>query len=210
VEKYLGPPKFLPDAELDTLAQPGLAVGLAWTSVGGALLHIETSIVPGKGKLLLTGKLGEVMKESAQAALTYCRGRSKELGVDDSYFDNHDIHIHFPAGAIPKDGPSAGITMTAALCSAITGQSVKKGIAMTGEVTLRGRVLPIGGLKEKALAALRVGITQVIIPKDNEKDLVEIPKEMRGKLTFHPVSHMDEVLALTLGSLNKLAAKAEK
>ena len=209
VEKYLGPPKFLPDAELDTLAQPGLAVGLAWTSVGGVLLHIETSIVPGKGKLILTGKLGEVMKESAQAALTYCRGRSKELGVDDSYFDNHDIHIHFPAGAIPKDGPSAGITMTVALCSAITGQSVKKGIAMTGEVTLRGRVLPIGGLKEKALAALRVGITQVIIPKDNEKDLVEIPAEMRGKLTFHPVKHMDEVLALTLGSLKKLAEKTK-
>ncbi len=203
VEKYLGPPKFLPDAELDTLAQPGLAVGLAWTSVGGVLLHIETSIVPGKGKLILTGKLGDVMKESAQAALTYCRGISKELGVENAYFDNRDIHIHFPAGAIPKDGPSAGITMTVALCSAITGQTVKKGIAMTGEVTLRGRVLPIGGLKEKALAALRAGIKQVIIPKENEKDLVEIPEEMRSKLTFYPVKHMDEVLALTLGSFKK-------
>jgi ATP-dependent Lon protease len=203
VEKYLGPPKYLPDAELDTLAQPGLAVGLAWTSVGGALLHIETSIVPGKGGLILTGKLGEVMKESAQAALTYCRSRSDELGVEKGFFESRDIHIHVPAGAIPKDGPSAGITMTTALCSAITGQKVSKGIAMTGEVTLRGRVLPIGGLKEKALAALRAGITKVIIPKDNEKDLVEIPEEMRKKLTFHPVSHMDEVIQLTLGSFKK-------
>jgi ATP-dependent Lon protease len=207
VEKYLGPPKFLPDAELDTHSQPGLAVGLAWTSVGGALLHIETSIVPGKGKLILTGQLGEVMKESAQAALTYCRGRSKELGLEDGYFDSKDIHIHFPAGAIPKDGPSAGITMTVALCSAITGQTVKKGIAMTGEVTLRGRVLPIGGLKEKALAALRAGIKDIIIPKDNEKDLVEIPEEMRGQLSFHPVSHMDEVIGLTLGSFKKSSAE---
>ncbi|CAK8712166.1 MAG: ATP-dependent proteinase, Serine peptidase, MEROPS family S16 [Candidatus Electronema aureum] len=209
VEKYLGPPKYLPDAELDTLAQPGLAVGLAWTSVGGVLLHIETSIVPGKGSLLLTGKLGEVMKESAQAALTYCRSRSSELGVEKGYFESRDIHIHVPAGAIPKDGPSAGITMTVALCSAITEQKVRKGIAMTGEVTLRGRVLPIGGLKEKALAALRAGITKVIIPKDNEKDLVEIPDEMRRKLIFYPVSHMDEVIELTLGSFKKPEHKAE-
>jgi ATP-dependent Lon protease len=210
VEKYLGPPKYLPDAELDTLAQPGLAVGLAWTSVGGALLHIETSIVPGKGGLMLTGKLGEVMKESAQAALTYCRSRSSWLGVEKGYFESRDIHIHVPAGAIPKDGPSAGITMTVALCSAITEQKVRKGIAMTGEVTLRGRVLPIGGLKEKALAALRAGITKVIIPKDNEKDLVEIPEEMRRKLIFYPVSHMDEVIELTLGSLKKPESKDEK
>lgn len=203
LEKYLGPPKFLPDTEIDTLKQPGLAIGLAWTSVGGVLLHIETSIVPGKGKLLLTGQLGEVMKESGQAALTYCRSRSKELGLEDSYFETIDIHIHFPAGAIPKDGPSAGITMTTALCSALTKQRVRKGIAMTGEVTLRGRVLPIGGLKEKALAALRAGIKQVIIPKDNEKDLVEIPEEMRRKITFYPVSHMDEVIELTLGKFDK-------
>ncbi|WP_417915822.1 endopeptidase La [Candidatus Electronema sp. JC] len=209
VEKYLGPPKYLPDAEMDTLAQPGLAVGLAWTSVGGALLHIETSIVPGKGGLMLTGKLGEVMKESAQAALTYCRSRSSELGVEKGYFESRDIHIHVPAGAIPKDGPSAGITMTVALCSAITEKKVSKGIAMTGEVTLRGRVLPIGGLKEKALAALRAGITKVIIPKDNEKDLVEIPEEMRRKLIFYPVSHMDEVLQLTLGSGFKTPERKE-
>ncbi len=199
LEKYLGPPRFIPDAELDTLMQPGLVVGLAWTEVGGELLHIETSILPGKGKLILTGQLGDVMKESAQAALTYCRSRSKQLGVKDDYFDTIDIHIHVPAGAIPKDGPSAGITMTTALYSAIVEKTVKKGLAMTGEVTLRGRVLPIGGLKEKALAALRAGINKIIIPHENEKDLVEIPEELRKKITFYPVKHMDEVIELALG-----------
>jgi ATP-dependent Lon protease len=200
LDKYLGPPRFIPDAELDTLMQPGLVVGLAWTEVGGELLHIETSILPGKGKLILTGQLGDVMKESAQAALTYCRSRSKQLGVADDYFDTIDIHIHVPAGAIPKDGPSAGITMTTALYSAIVEKTVKKGLAMTGEVTLRGRVLPIGGLKEKALAALRYGINKIIIPYENEKDLVEIPAELRKKITFYPVKHMDEVVKLALGT----------
>ena len=207
LEKYLGPPKFIPDAELDTLMQPGLVVGLAWTEVGGELLHIETSILPGKGKLILTGQLGDVMKESAQAALTYCRSRSKQLGVDDNYFDTIDIHIHVPAGAIPKDGPSAGITMTTALYSAIVEKTVKKGFAMTGEVTLRGRVLPIGGLKEKALAALRYGINKIIIPFENEKDLVEIPKEVRDSITFYPVKHMDEVIDLALGKYKKTGRK---
>ncbi|MGB5685847.1 MAG: endopeptidase La [Candidatus Electrothrix sp.] len=207
LKKYLGPPNYLPETELDTLQQPGLAVGLAWTSVGGVLLHIETSVLPGKGKLILTGQLGDVMKESAQAALTYCRSRSKALGVSDDYFETIDIHVHVPAGAIPKDGPSAGITMTTALCSAITGQMVKKGVAMTGEVTLRGRVLPIGGLKEKALAALRADIKKIIIPHDNEKDLVEIPEEMRKKLSFFPVKHMDEVLEHALGGLKKSVVK---
>ncbi|WP_446011544.1 endopeptidase La [Candidatus Electrothrix sp.] len=207
LKKYLGPHKYLPETELDTLQQPGLAIGLAWTSVGGALLHIETSVLPGKGKLLLTGQLGDVMKESAQAALTYCRSRGKALGVSEEYFDTIDIHVHVPAGAIPKDGPSAGITMTTALCSAITGKMVKKGMAMTGEVTLRGRVLPIGGLKEKSLAALQAGIKQIIIPQDNEKDLVEIPEEMRKKLSFFPVEHMDEVIEHALGDLKKTAGK---
>ena len=207
LEKYLGPPRFIPDAELDTLMQPGLVVGLAWTEVGGELLHIETSILPGKGKLILTGQLGDVMKESAQAALTYCRSRSKQLGVKDDYFDTIDIHIHVPAGAIPKDGPSAGITMTTALYSAIVEKTVKKGVAMTGEVTLRGRVLPIGGLKEKALAALRAGIDKIIIPYENEKDLVEIPEELRKKITFYPVKHMDEVIELALGSFKKPVRK---
>ena len=207
LEKYLGPPRFIPDAELDTLMQPGLVVGLAWTEVGGELLHIETSILPGKGKLILTGQLGDVMKESAQAALTYCRSRGKQLGVEDNYFESIDIHIHVPAGAIPKDGPSAGITMTTALYSAIVEKTVKKGVAMTGEVTLRGRVLPIGGLKEKALAALRAGIDKIIIPHENEKDLVEIPEELRNKITFYPVKHMDEVIELALGAFNKPARK---
>ncbi len=202
MEKYLGPPKFLPETELDTSSQPGLVVGLAWTEVGGELLHIETSVLPGKGKLLLTGQLGEVMKESAQAALSYCRSRNKELGVEPDYFDKVDIHIHVPAGAIPKDGPSAGITMTTALFSAISGTVVKKGIAMTGEVTLRGRVLPIGGLKDKALAALRAGITKVIIPLENQKDLVEIPEELRKKISFFPVKHMDDVIELALGKIS--------
>ncbi len=203
LDKYLGPPKFLPDAELDTLDQPGLVVGLAWTEVGGELLHIETTIVPGKGKLTLTGQLGDVMKESAQAALSYCRSRNKQLGVSDTYFDEIDIHIHVPAGAIPKDGPSAGITMATALYSAIARKNVKKGMAMTGEVTLRGRVLPIGGLKEKALAALRSGITKVIIPMENKKDLVEIPEELRRKITFYPVKDMDSVIELALGKIKK-------
>ena len=203
LDKYLGPPKFIPEAEMDTLSQPGLVVGLAWTEVGGELLHIETNIMPGKGKLILTGQLGEVMKESAQAALSYCRSRSGQLGVAEGYFDTIDIHIHVPAGAIPKDGPSAGITMATALYSAIVGQSVRKGLAMTGEVTLRGRVLPIGGLKEKALAALRAGILKVIIPVENQKDLVEIPEELRKKITFHPVKDMDQVIEIALGKIKK-------
>ncbi|RUM38522.1 MAG: endopeptidase La [Desulfobulbus sp.] len=207
LDKYLGPPRFIPDAELDTLMQPGLAIGLAWTEVGGELLHIETSILAGKGKLILTGQLGDVMKESAQAALTYCRSRSKQLGVESGYFDTIDIHIHVPAGAIPKDGPSAGITMTTALYSAIVEKTLKKGVAMTGEVTLRGRVLPIGGLKEKALAALRAGINKIIIPFENEKDLVEIPKELRKQISFYPVKHMDEVVELALGKISKTVRK---
>ncbi len=198
LEKYLGPPKYTPETELDTSAQPGLVIGLAWTEVGGELLHIETAVFPGKGNLILTGQLGDVMKESAQAALSYCRGRKDDLGIDAEYFESTDIHIHVPAGAIPKDGPSAGITMTTALFSAISGRPVSKNLAMTGEVTLRGRVLPIGGLKDKALAALRAGITRVIIPQDNKKDLVEIPEELRRKITFYPVEHMDEVIRLTL------------
>lgn len=210
VEKYLGPPKHLPETELDTSDQPGLVIGLAWTEVGGELLHIETSVLPGKGKLLLTGQLGEVMKESAQAALSYCRSRNKHLGVEPEYFDSVDIHIHVPAGAIPKDGPSAGITMTTALFSAIRGKSVKRGFAMTGEVTLRGRVLPIGGLKDKALAALRAGITKVIIPEENQKDLVEIPEELRKKITFFPVKHMDEVIELTLGKISPSKIQPKK
>ena len=210
LSKYLGPLRFLPETELDTVSQPGLAIGLAWTEVGGELLHIETTILPGKGKLTLTGQLGDVMKESAQAALSYCRSRNKVLGVEPDYFESIDIHIHVPAGAIPKDGPSAGVTMTTAIYSAILEQPVKKGVAMTGEVTLRGRVLPIGGLKEKALAALRAGITTIIIPDENEKDLVEIPEELRKKISFMPVKSMDEIIAIALGNIKKQADKKRK
>jgi ATP-dependent Lon protease len=210
LDKYLGPPKFLPEAELDTISQPGLAMGLAWTEVGGEVLHIETAVLPGKGRLTMTGQLGDVMKESAQAALSYCRSRHKEIGVTPEHFETIDIHIHVPAGAIPKDGPSAGITMVTALYSALTGRSVKKGVAMTGEVTLRGRVLPIGGLKEKALAALRAGMRNVIIPEENQKDLVEIPEELRKKIIFHPVRHMDEVIDLAIAKTKKNQHKIQE
>ncbi len=196
LDKYLGPPKTIPESELDKLEQPGLVTGLAWTEIGGEILQIEANIMPGKGKLNLTGQLGNVMKESAQAALTYCRSRSQELGVTDDYFEKIDIHIHVPAGAIPKDGPSAGITMATALYSAITERTIASNLAMTGEVTLRGRVLPIGGLKEKALAALRTGIDKVIIPYLNDKDLIEIPKDIRDKMKFYPVKDMDEVVRI--------------
>lgn len=196
IDKYLGPPKTIPESELDSVDQPGLATGLAWTEVGGEILQIEVNLMPGKGKLTLTGQLGEVMKESAQAALTYCRSRNTELGVKTSFFDETDIHVHVPAGAIPKDGPSAGVTMATALYSAISGRKVVKKLAMTGEITLRGRVLPIGGLKEKALAALRADIRKVIIPGQNKKDLAEIPDEIRKKMHFYPVRDMDEIVSL--------------
>ncbi len=200
IDRFLGPPKHLPESELDSADLPGLTVGLAWTEAGGELLQIEVAIMAGKGKLLLTGQLGDVMKESAQAALTYCRSRHRDLGKEPGYFDEVDIHIHVPAGAIPKDGPSAGITMATALYSAIAEKVVPKTLAMTGEVTLRGRVLPIGGLKEKALAALRAGITRILIPQENTKDLVEIPEELRKRITFVPVGHMDEVIAQVFGA----------
>jgi len=203
LHKYLGPPKIIPESEMETLDQPGLVTGLAWTEVGGEILQIEVNLMPGKGKLIMTGQLGDVMKESAQAALTYCRSRSEDLAVPDDYFDKNDIHIHVPAGAIPKDGPSAGITIATALYSAISGRKVKKGVAMTGEVTLRGRVLPIGGLKEKALAALRAHISQVIIPDQNKQDLSEIPKNIREQMTFHPVKDMDEVISIAFARPSK-------
>lgn len=196
LDRYLGPPKTIPESELEKLEQPGLVTGLAWTEVGGEILQIEINIMPGKGKLSLTGQLGDVMKESAQAALTYCRSRSEELQVAEDYFEKIDLHIHVPAGAIPKDGPSAGITMATALYSAITEKTVVGKLAMTGEITLRGRVLPIGGLKEKALAALRADIHRVIIPAQNKKDLQEIPKDIRDKMEFYPVKDMDEVVKI--------------
>jgi len=209
LDKYLGPPKIIPESEIETLDQPGLVTGLAWTEVGGEILHIEVNLMPGKGKLILTGQLGSVMKESAQAALTYCRSRSKDMKVKNEFFDQTDIHIHVPAGAIPKDGPSAGITIATALYSVISNQKVRRDVAMTGEVTLRGRVLPIGGLKEKALAALRVGINHVIIPEQNKKELVEIPENIRKKMKFHPVKDMDEVIGLAFKKPTR-AARTQK
>ncbi len=205
IDKYLGPPKNIPESEQERLEEPGLVTGLAWTQVGGEILQIEVNIMPGKGKLILTGQLGSVMKESAQAALTYCRSRTKELGLKENsdYFDKHDFHLHVPAGAIPKDGPSAGITMATALYSAIINKRVRSGLAMTGEVTLRGRVLPIGGLKEKALAAIRAGLYTVIIPDQNKKDIVEIPEDIRKQITFHPVKTMDEVVKLAIDGRKK-------
>jgi len=191
---YLGPQKFIPDMEADNIDQPGLAAGLAWTETGGEMLYIEVSILKGKGKIILTGQLGDVMKESAQAALSFCRTKLDSLKLPDDYFEKIDIHIHVPAGAIPKDGPSAGVTMTCALYSALSGKVVRNDIAMTGEITLRGRVLPIGGLKEKALAALRAKLTTIFIPHENKKDLVEIPEEIRKQLTFVPVKHVDRIL----------------
>lgn len=197
LEKYLGPERFR-YGRAEESDQVGIATGLAWTEAGGDTLSIEVSLLPGNGKLTLTGKLGEVMKESAQAAFSYIRSRAQELKIDPSFHEKQDIHIHVPEGAIPKDGPSAGITMATALVSALTGIPVSRFVAMTGEITLRGRVLPIGGLKEKSLSAHRAGIKHVVIPKDNEKDLQDIPKSVRKELEFTAVEHMDEVLRLAL------------
>ena len=197
--QFLGPPSFLPDEE-QKKNEIGVATGLAWTEAGGEILHVEASTTPGKGSLILTGHLGEVMKESAQAALTYARSKGKAYQIKPNNLNNKEIHIHVPAGAIPKDGPSAGITMAVALVSALTGIPVKKEVAMTGEITLRGGVLPVGGLKEKALAALRTHIKKVIIPYQNKKDLIDLPSYIRKRINFLPVKHMDEVLRIALAN----------
>lgn len=193
LEEFLGKWKFR-YGMMEQEDQVGVATGLAYTPYGGDTLQIEVVLAPGKGKLVLTGKLGDVMKESAQAALSYVRSSAEKLGIDSDFYEKYDIHIHVPEGAVPKDGPSAGITITTALVSALTGKPVRKEIGMTGEVTLRGRVLAIGGLKEKTLSAHRAGLTKIIFPKDNEKDLDDIPESVRDQLTLIPVSHVDEVL----------------
>jgi ATP-dependent proteinase. Serine peptidase. MEROPS family S16 len=176
----------------------GIATGLAWTEAGGEVLFVETALLPGRGQIILTGKLGDVMQESARAAMTYVRARADELGIAPDFYRRQDVHIHVPEGAIPKDGPSAGITIATALVSALTGIAVRQDVAMTGEITLRGKVLPIGGLKEKLLAALRLGIHTVLVPRDNEKDLAEIPEDVREALDIHFVEQMEQVLALAL------------
>src|SRR5438552_8459790 len=197
IEKFLGPEKHCAEELLDR-DQVGVATGLAWTSVGGDILFIEAIAVRGKGKLVLTGQLGDVMKESAQAALTYARAHAEEQGIASAYFENHDVHIPVPAGAIPKDGPSAGITITSAIISMITGRPVKRNDAMTGEVTLRGDVLPIGGVKEKVLAARAAKISTVILPKLNERDLIDVPEPIKRDMQFQFVEHVEEVRKLAL------------
>lgn len=198
IHKYLGPPKYL-DSEAEKRDEIGVATGLAWTEMGGDIMSIETSLVKGKGNLILTGKLGEVMQESAKASLTYIRSKSREIGIKNCRgFSNLDIHIHVPEGAIPKDGPSAGITMATALISSFTKLPVRHSIAMTGEITLRGKVLAVGGIKAKFLAAHRAGIKNIIFPKDNKKDIIDIPKNILRKLNLIAVENMDEVLMAAL------------
>jgi ATP-dependent Lon protease len=197
VYEYLGIPRYRKPV-LDGNDHVGMVNGLAWTEVGGTLLRVEATVMPGKGKLLLTGKLGEVMQESAQAGVTYIRSRAKEFGLDADFYNSTDIHIHIPEGAVPKDGPSAGITMATSIVSALTKRSVKGKVAMTGELTLGGRVLPVGGLKEKLLAAKEAGMKKVLIPLENEKDLKDTPKEILKGLEVHMVEHMDEIIAYAL------------
>jgi ATP-dependent Lon protease len=198
VVRILGPHRFEPELASRT-SVPGVATGMAYTPVGGEILFIEASRMPGKGAITLTGQIGDVMKESATAAFTLVRSRAEDLGIDPKLLAESDIHIHVPAGAVPKDGPSAGVAMFTALASLLLNRPVHHDVAMTGEITLRGLVLPIGGLKEKTLAARRAGIKQVIVPKRNEKDLPDIPEEVRNTLKWHFVSNIDEVMEVALG-----------
>ena len=201
VEKLLGAPRFIED-EKEKKLMPGMALGLAWTPAGGEVLTVEATVMKGKGGLTLTGQLGDVMKESAQAALSYIRSRAEELGVDPSFVSEYDIHVHVPAGATPKDGPSAGVTLTTALISALNGRCVRADLCMTGEITLQGRVLPVGGIKEKILAGVARGLKHVVIPWQNTKDLEDVPKELLKRITVHPVHHYDELPALAFEDKN--------
>ena len=202
VEKFLGPPKIFRD-QLTKKDQVGVATGVAWTAAGGEILFVEATRMQGKGNLMLTGSLGEVMKESAQAALSYARAHASEFGIEPRIFMENDFHIHIPEGAIPKDGPSAGITMATALTSAFTAREVNCNVGMTGEITLRGRVLPVGGVREKVLAAHRAGIRTVMLPKRNMKDLIDLPKRAKEEMNIVPVEHMDQVLEVALVSQAK-------
>lgn len=195
--EYLGPPEYIEELRQEK-DEVGVATGLAWTPYGGEVLYVEALLMPGKGNLILTGHLGEIMKESAQAALSYIRSKYKNFGIDPQFYKKYDIHVHVPSGAMPKDGPSAGVTIAVALTSALTQKPVSKDYAMTGEITLRGKILPVGGIKEKCLAALRKGIKKILLPYKNKKDLEEIPKELRDQIEFIFVSHLDEVINLTL------------
>ncbi len=211
LERFLGVPKFLPEDEQGE-GEVGVATGLAWTAFGGEVLRVEVSALEGKGNLTITGSLGEVMRESAQAALSYARSRAAELGLKKGFYEDLDLHVHVPSGAIPKDGPSAGITLATAIISALTGVPVKEEVAMTGEVTLTGKVLPIGGLKEKSLAALRAGMALMLVPEKNHKDIKELPQKVKRKIKIVSVKHMDEVLPLVLAKwpLDKPARSRKK
>jgi ATP-dependent Lon protease len=204
LNEFLGVAKFR-DSQVHEKSEVGLVTGLAWTEVGGTILQTEVQVLDGKGKLTTTGQLGEVMQESAQAALSYIRSRSHHLGLAKDFYRNVDIHVHVPEGAIPKDGPSAGITLATALASALTKIKVRRDLAMTGEITLRGKVLPIGGLKEKLLAAHRAGIFEAILPEENRKDLADLPELLKSSMKLHFVEQMDEVLQIALeGKLPEL------
>jgi ATP-dependent Lon protease len=203
LHKFLGTPRFLDD-EKETVLPPGVVTGLAWTPYGGEMLHVEVSTMPGTGKLTLTGKLGDVMKESAQAAVSLARAKAAKYGIPADFHEKRDIHIHVPAGATPKDGPSAGVTLVTALISALSGKAVSADTCMTGEISLRGRVLPVGGIKEKILAAVAQGMKRVIIPSQNKKDLQDIPEDLRKKIAIKFVEHVDEVWPLA-----KAATEAE-
>ena len=200
--KYLGHQKFYPEVS-ERINKPGIATGLAWTPVGGDILFIEATKMKGKGNLILTGQLGDVMKESAQAALSFIGANVESLGVEPDFREKYDIHVHVPAGAVPKDGPSAGVTMLTAMVSLLTGRLVRNDLAMTGEITLRGAVLPIGGVKEKVIAAVRSGIKMIILPKKNEFDLEEVPAHVREQVKFKFVSEMNEVVNIALRTMKK-------
>ena len=209
LEKYLGPRKNDPDKP-DEADRVGLATGLAWTQVGGSILHVEASLVPGKAQLMLTGQLGAVMKESAHAALTCAKSRAEDFAIPTEKLVEGDLHLHVPHGAIPKDGPSAGITMATAIVSLFTQTPVRRDVAMTGEITLRGRVLPVGGLREKILAAVRAGIKEVIIPAANAPDLSEIPANLKQKVKIHQARELDEVLEIALVNFKPKRARPAK
>jgi ATP-dependent Lon protease len=200
LEKYMGPPVFF-QSEKEKQDEIGVATGMAWTNNGGDITTVEALIYEGKGNLTITGQIGEVMQESAQAALSYIKSKSKEYQIPKDYFEKADVHIHLPEGAVPKDGPSAGITLAIAVLSAMTNFPVKKDVAMTGEITLRGNVLPVGGIKEKMLAAHRVGINTIVLPEKNMKDLSELPQAELKELEIHPVNHMSQVIEIAFGGV---------
>ena len=197
VRELLGPERYQ-NEKVQRINVPGAALGLAWTPVGGEVLTVETALMPGQQKLILTGQLGDVMQESAQAALTYVRSHAEALGIQPGFFEHCDLHVHLPTGAIPKDGPSAGITLCTAMVGLLTGRKARADLAMTGEITLQGQVLKIGGLKEKVLGAHRAGIKTILLPRDNEGDLEEVPAEVRTAMTFVPVERIEQVLELAL------------